>query len=81
MVFPPILPLVLPHETYLHEAVPPRCFNHLCLFHFSAPFFSAFPIIRRGFHLTPYPLICNPGISPDVTYRLSLQSLTPPKQA
>jgi hypothetical protein len=38
MVFPPIFPLVLLHEPYLREAVPPRCFNHLCLFHFSAPF-------------------------------------------
>ena len=47
-LFPPIVPLVSIHGPYLHEAVPPRCFN-LYLFHFSALFFSAFPIRGEAF--------------------------------
>ena len=45
---PPIHLLPLPHEPYVHEAVPPRCVN-LYLFHFSTQLRS----VRRGFHLTP----------------------------
>ncbi len=42
------------YEPYLHEAVPPRCFNHLYLFHFLGSFFShPFRSDRRGFHLNP----------------------------
>jgi hypothetical protein len=50
---------ISPHEPYLHEAVPPRCFNHLYLFQFSARFFLI-PSDQTGeaFILTPYPLIC-----------------------
>ena len=59
MELPSYLALVLPHGPYLREAVPPRCFNHLYLFPFLGSFFlSFFRSDRRGFHLTPYPLIC-----------------------
>ena len=67
-LFPPILHPGFPRGPYLDEAVPPRCFNHLYLFHFSALFFSAFPI--RQARLSSHPLSTYmrgdaPGISPD----------------
>ena len=79
---------ISPHEPYLHEAVPPRCFNHLYLFQFSALFFSQpFRSDRRGFHLNPLSTYMRgdaSGDSPHASpyhFRLPLQSLTQPKRA
>lgn len=68
-----------------------RLFPHVVLiiysfFHFSAPFFSALPISQAGevFIYPPYPLICaamHRHFPECFTYPLSLQSLTPLKQA
>ncbi|KAH8997427.1 hypothetical protein EDB92DRAFT_1424027 [Lactarius akahatsu] len=85
---PSYLSSISPHEPYLHEAVPPRCFNHLYLFHFSALFFLI-PSDQTGeaFISTPYPLICAamhpafPRMPHPITFVYPLQSLTQPKRA
>ena len=60
---------ISPHEPYLHEAVPPRCFNHLYLFQFSALFFSQpFRSDRRGFHLNPLSTYMHGDASGDSQY-------------
>ena len=50
-----------PLSTYMrgNATYDPHCFQPLYFFHFSAPFFSAFPIrqARLSSHVTPYPLI------------------------
>ena len=69
---------ISPHEPYLHEAVPPRCFNHLYLFQFSALFFSQpFRSDRRGFHLNPLSTYIHGDASGDSQYASPYHFLTP----